>query len=115
MFTDIVDSLCAVIATWLNASQRYRVGVGINTEWNVNRFERSYGLDTAIYVPLLYFNLPRMSHFQTVKRHLSSFCLTMLLKSSIRCLLTVSGKRCYCSSNFPRLLISFCLMVGVAT
>ena len=51
------NSLRAVIAAWLNASQRSRNGVVMNRSargWSAKRFEQSQGLDTALYknVPL---------------------------------------------------------------
>ena len=42
----------AVISTWLNSSQRSRVGVLMNKSargWSVKRFELSNGLDTALH------------------------------------------------------------------
>ena len=52
-----MNSLYAVIAAWLNASQRSRDGVGMNRSargFSVKHFEQSQGLDTAFYknVPL---------------------------------------------------------------
>ena len=47
-----MNSLCAVIAAWRNASQRSRVGVGMNRSargLSVKRFERSNKLDSALY------------------------------------------------------------------
>ena len=46
-----VVSLCAVIAAWLNSSQRSLVGFWLDasaTGWSVNRSERSNRLDTAL-------------------------------------------------------------------
>ena len=56
-----VNSICTVIAAWSNASQRSWVGVGMNRSagrWRVKRFERSNGLDTALYedTPFATFN-----------------------------------------------------------
>ena len=51
-----VNSLCAVIALWLNASQRRRVDVGMNTpaRWlSVKCTELSNGLDTALCTNIL--------------------------------------------------------------
>ena len=45
-------NLCAVIATWLNASQRSRDGTGMNKRWSVKRFEQFQGLDTTLYKTL---------------------------------------------------------------
>ena len=49
-----MNSLHIVIAAWLNASQRSRVGVGMN------RSARSYGLDTALCenVHLIFYTAP---------------------------------------------------------
>ena len=47
-----MNNLCAVITSWLNASQRGCVGVGMNRsarERSVKLFEQSNGLDTALY------------------------------------------------------------------
>ena len=47
-----VNSLCAVITAWLNASQRSRFVDGMNRSargQNVKHFERSNGLDTALH------------------------------------------------------------------
>ena len=46
-----MNSLRAVIAAWLKAFQRSRVGVGMNRSAigrSVKRFEHSQGLDTAL-------------------------------------------------------------------
>ena len=54
-----MNSLCAVAAAWLNASQRSRVDAGMNRYargQSLKRFERSNGLDTMRYkkcIPLL--------------------------------------------------------------
>ena len=47
-----MNSLCALIQVWLNASQRSRVGTGMNRSamgGKVKGFERSNELDTALY------------------------------------------------------------------
>ena len=48
----MMNSLCTVIAAWLNASQRSQDGVGMNMSargWSVKNLEWSQGLDTALY------------------------------------------------------------------
>ena len=50
-----INGLCAVIATWLNASQKNLVGVRMNrSDREVKHFKQSYELDTVLYknVPL---------------------------------------------------------------
>ena len=47
-----MDCFRTVIAAWLNASRRTNVGVGMNRSVrgaSVKHFERSIGLDTALY------------------------------------------------------------------
>ena len=45
---------CVTVQREKNASHRSRVGVGMNRSARVKRFERSNGLDTALYKNYLY-------------------------------------------------------------
>ena len=54
-----MNSLCTVIKTWLNASQRSRDGIGMNTSprgSSVKLFEQSQVLDTMLYKNMPFFS-----------------------------------------------------------
>ena len=84
-----MNSFRAVIAVRLNASQRSRVGVGMNRSTRgqiVKCFVRSNGLDTTLYIniPLSSFSFFMMSFFRVSREILSrSACTDVKVKTCV--------------------------------